>query len=63
MRFVRGGIQRSDLGHGEQPWAVVSNNARNNALGGAPRLTVQSPGSSQGTGVVVPLSQSRRRIA
>ena len=27
------------------------------------RRSVQSPGSSQGTGVVVPLSQSRRRIA
>ena len=35
MRFVRGNIYWADLGHGEKPWVVVSNNARNNALGSA----------------------------
>ena len=35
MRFVRGSIYWADLGHGKKPWEVVSNNARNNALGSA----------------------------
>lgn len=35
MRFVRGNIYWADLGHGEKPWVVVSNDARNNALGSA----------------------------
>lgn len=35
MSFVRGSVYWADIGHGEKPWVVVSNNARNNALGSA----------------------------
>lgn len=35
MNFVRGNVYWADIGHGEKPWVVVSNNARNNALGSA----------------------------
>lgn len=35
MNFVRGNVYWADIGHGEKPWLVVSNNARNNALGSA----------------------------
>ncbi|GAY10339.1 type II toxin-antitoxin system PemK/MazF family toxin [Pseudonocardia sp. N23] len=30
---VRGRIYMADLGHGQKPWLVVSNNQRNRALG------------------------------
>lgn len=32
MILSRGNVYWADLGHGEKPWLVVSNNARNNAL-------------------------------
>lgn len=32
MNLVRGNVYWADLGHGEKPWLVVSNNARNQAL-------------------------------
>jgi mRNA interferase MazF len=36
MAFVRGNVYFADLtGAGEKPWLVVSNNARNRALGSA----------------------------
>ncbi|OMH23638.1 hypothetical protein BKD30_12170 [Tersicoccus phoenicis] len=35
MPFVRGQVYFCDLGYGEKPWLVVSNNARNRALGSA----------------------------
>jgi mRNA interferase MazF len=33
--LVRGRIYYADLGHGEKPWLVVSNNGRNSRLGNA----------------------------
>ena len=35
MTFLRGQIYFLDLGYGEKPWVVVSNNSRNRALGSA----------------------------
>ncbi|WP_087117950.1 type II toxin-antitoxin system PemK/MazF family toxin [Corynebacterium urinipleomorphum] len=35
MIFLRGQIYWLDLGYGEKPWLVVSNNSRNRALGSA----------------------------
>ncbi|MDK8796706.1 type II toxin-antitoxin system PemK/MazF family toxin [Corynebacterium sp. MSK044] len=35
MTFLRGQIYWLDLGYGEKPWIVVSNNSRNRALGSA----------------------------
>lgn len=35
MAFIRGNVYFADLGAGEKPWLVVSNNGRNNALGSA----------------------------
>lgn len=35
MNFVRGNVYWADIGQGEKPRVVVSNNARNNALGSA----------------------------
>lgn len=35
MDFLRGQIYWLDLGYGEKPWLVVSNNSRNRALGSA----------------------------
>lgn len=35
MNFIRGNVYWADIGQGEKPWVVVSNNARNNALGSA----------------------------
>lgn len=32
MILTRGNVYWADLGYGEKPWLVVSNNARNNAL-------------------------------
>ncbi|MGP5099544.1 type II toxin-antitoxin system PemK/MazF family toxin [Brachybacterium alimentarium] len=44
MSFVRGSVYWADIGYGEKPWVVVSNNARNNALRSAlvARLTTTS---------------------
>lgn len=33
--YLRGNVYWFDLGHGEKPWLVVSNNARNRAVGSA----------------------------
>ena len=35
MAFLRGQIYWLDLGFGDNPWVVVSNNSRNRALGSA----------------------------
>lgn len=35
MAFQRGQIYMLDIGYGEKPWVVVSNNGRNRALGSA----------------------------
>lgn len=35
MAYLRGNVYFADLGAGEKPWLVVSNNGRNNALGSA----------------------------
>lgn len=35
MTFLRGQIYWLDLGYGEKPWVVVSNNSRNRALDSA----------------------------
>ena len=35
MALLRGQIYWLDLGYGEKPWVVVSNNSRNRALGSA----------------------------
>src|SRR5699024_898941 len=35
MRYVRGNVYWADIGHGEKPWVVDANNARNSALGSA----------------------------
>ncbi len=42
---VRGRIYMADLGHGQKPWLVVSNNQRNRALGNflALRITTTPP--------------------
>lgn len=35
MAFIRGNVYFADLGAGDKPWLVVSNNGRNDALGSA----------------------------
>lgn len=35
MAFQRGQVYMLDIGYGDKPWLVVSNNARNQALGSA----------------------------
>ena len=53
---VRGRVYWADLGHGEKPWLVVSNNGRNRALGSvlAVRVTTTSTGPDIPT--IVPLA-------
>jgi mRNA interferase MazF len=35
VAYIRGNVYFADLGAGEKPWLVVSNNGRNSALGSA----------------------------
>lgn len=43
MRFVRGNVYWADLGHGEKPWVVVSNNALGSALVARVTTSVKPP--------------------
>ena len=56
MTPVRGRVYWADLGHGEKPWVVVSNNGRNRALDSvlAVRMTTTMTGPDLPT--IIPLA-------
>lgn len=44
MTYARGTVVYADLGYGEKPWLIVSNNARNGALGSALVVRITTSG-------------------
>lgn len=55
---VRGRVYWADLGHGEKPWVVVSNNARNRALESVLAVRVTTTMSGPDLPTIVPLTSS-----
>ena len=53
---VRGRVYWADLGHGEKPWVVVSNNARNRALESVLAVRVTTTMSGPDLPTIVPLT-------
>ena len=55
MAFMRGNVYYIDLGYGEKPYLVVSNNGRNRALGSALCVRITTTTKTPRT-TVIPLS-------